>query len=216
MKMRLWLLFVAAWLAACSAPADDLAPDSPAIGTSEQGVSLLPRLDHEAVPTRLAWRDPAEPRALPANLQRARENLEAAACMEGCGGAPWCAALCELDAFSPVAEAPGADRLEQDCLECGRETGFLPTPPTVEAYREGAGVLVTWTEVEGATQYEVAVLRRKDGRESYTPWADYTVEATELRLSSLPSGYVYVFAVTPEIDGQIEGDLTGISAPLSL
>lgn len=142
----------------------------------------------------------------------------AQACLDNCGGAPWCDALCETEE-EEIGGAPAfaeAQRPPADCPACGRETGFLPSPPTVEATREGQVVAVDWTEVTGAEQYELLVLRQKDGFGEYERFDDQTTVETEARVSMLPAGFVYVFAVTPYLEGDLAVQLTGVSSPLSL
>ena len=145
-------------------------------------------------------------------------GLRAQACLDNCGGAPWCAAMCETfenlngdPAFPEEAQRPAAD-----CPACGRETGFLPAPPTVEARREGQVVEVRWSEVTDAEQYELVVLRQKGNFGNYEVFGDQTTVDREAHVSMLPVGFVYVFAVTPYLQGELAVQVTGYSAPLSL
>ena len=141
---------------------------------------------------------------------------DAQACLDHCGGAPWCDALCGPAEVEPAEGFADAQRPPADCPACGRETGFLPSPPTVEARREGQFVAVEWTAVAGAEEYELVVLRQKLGLADYERFGDQTTVETEARISMLPAGYVYVFAVTPYLEGDLAVELTGFSTPQSL
>lgn len=141
---------------------------------------------------------------------------DAQACLDHCGGAPWCDALCGPADVEPADGFAAAQRPPADCPACGRETGFLPSPPAVEARREGQFVAVEWTAVPGAEEYELVVLRQKLGLADYERFGDQTTVETEARISMLPAGYVYVFAVTPYLEGDLAVELTGFSTPQSL
>lgn len=154
------------------------------------------------------------PFAAPADAAEAA--ADARACLDHCGGAPWCDALCGPADVEPADGFAAAQRPPADCPACGRETGFLPSPPTVDARREGEMVAVEWSAVAGAEEYELVVLRQKRGLEDYERFGDQTTPDTEARISMLPAGYVYVFAVTPYLGGDLAVELTGFSTPQSL
>lgn len=138
-------------------------------------------------------------------------------CLDACGGAPWCEALC--GAPEDLAHEPGfadAQRPPEDCPACGRETGFTPTPIDVEVRRDGQFVVVDWEDVPDVTDYEVFVLRQKAFDGGYERFEDLTVAGSEIRFSMLPTGFVYIFAVTPYVGGELAHELTGHSDPLSL
>jgi hypothetical protein len=218
MKTPFAVLFALSLLPACG-PADD-ASDDTAQSATDSLAAMAPSHDRIVRLRADARRDLRRAATLPFAAPGAGAGgpfgADAQACLDHCGGAPWCDALCGPAEVDPADGFAQAQRPPADCPACGRETGFLPSPPTVEARREGQFVAVDWTAVAGAEEYELVVLRQKRGFEDYERFGDQTTSETEARISMLPAGFVYVFAVTPFIDGGLAVELTGFSTPQSL
>lgn len=216
MKTPLAVLFTLLCATAC-APVDDAA--GPATGSTSDTLGVVSRAQPRAIRLRAdARRDLRRAATAPFATPGAEADAaaDAQACLDHCGGAPWCDALCGPAEVEPADGFAEAQRPPADCPACGRETGFLPSPPTVEARREGQFVAVDWTAVPGAEEYELVVLRQKQGLADYERFGDQTTVETEARISMLPAGYVYVFAVTPYLEGDLVVELTGFSTPQSL
>lgn len=140
-----------------------------------------------------------------------------AGCFERCSGLPFCASLCDLDAAGQDRADAFERAAKDDCLACGRETGFIPAPPAaIEAVVDGAGVVVRWRPMDDAEQYELVVDRQKLDDAYPTRFADEVVLGTEWRFTMLPPDAVYTFTVAPYIDGEVVEDLSVTSDPLSL
>lgn len=60
-----------------------------------------------------------------------------------------------------------------DCINCGRETGFLPTPEvfvdefTILENKDASLALFTWTESENASNYQVMMIKVNEDQEYY-------------------------------------------------
>ena len=176
-------------LPACESADSALDPqaeiDSALFGGQPAGKSRLPRL-------------PATARAIP--METAADgamaslpfgDVEGDGCDARCGADPICRARCVSEHLSI------ADDESDNCLLCGRETGFRGRPD-LEVERVGRkSVRLRWTAVDGADRY--ALEGHRWSRQGDRPVAAYEwiVRGTEVRLR-LERGYVYTFTVYGE------------------
>jgi hypothetical protein len=131
---------------------------------------------HDSIPG--AWDRAADARRLP----------EGEDCFGRCGDDATCRLAC-LDGL------PIEGRGDDDCLECGRETGFLPRPELwVENIFEGKAVELRWSRIEDADRYVIYGIQwpyLPGGQPVSMSWA---TEGVSLR-AELEPGFVYVFYV---------------------
>ncbi len=84
---------------------------------------------------------------------------------------------------------------EEDCLECGRETGFLPRPELwLENVFAGKAVELRWTRVEHARRYVVYGIQWPYGPGSEPVSMSWATGGVSLRAELAP-GFIYVFYV---------------------
>ena len=97
----------------------------------------------------------------------------------------------------PHPPETGLDEEDSDCLDCGRETGFLPTPEmllesvTPLDHKATSYVTSEWDEVEGANSYRVFLIQVDEELEEVREVSTTDVHTTEVGLG-LDHGYVYV------------------------
>ncbi len=130
--------------------------------------------------------DQAEP--IPAGDRFA--GAPSGACQARCGDDRYCIALCSF-----TDDMGGAEASPIDCLNCSRETGFLPRP-VLHADLEPGGVHLYWGAVPGAERYSMHAMRWGRGGPAIGPDASYVwaVDGTELHVQ-LDEGYTYSFYV---------------------
>ena len=102
----------------------------------------------------------------------------------------------------PTDERPAEAPPAEDCLNCGRETGFLPPPePFLESVtplesKDTSYVTFTWDEVEGGNSYRVFLLQVDEALGLLSASSSADVHIPEVGLG-LTHGFSYViFALT--------------------
>lgn len=112
-----------------------------------------------------------------------------------------CRMLCILgEDFERAAERPRAD--DDDCLMCGRETGFLPRPRLRHEILDADTVLFSWDHVEGANEYVLTGIRW-GGDEVMTSAEslEWRTDALHVQVS-LQADAGYTFSLTAFSEGE--------------
>lgn len=128
------------------------APEAEPVTAAEQG------LEQPAVPADSVriLRFDARENAVAAEIAQAK--IERAQDVCGPCRSRACRMLCILgEDFERAAERPDGDG--DDCLMCGRETGFLPRPDLRVEVLDGGVVRFDWDHVDGATEYQLVGVR---------------------------------------------------------
>jgi hypothetical protein len=196
-----------AWIGTSAAAVDLPPPDAPlqhfklrSPGQDFEQVIQARRAEHERrrLPGRLPPQRPGEHEhsfkqqqsPLPFEQQA---DLGADACFQRCGQD----AACRLACLDGVADRGDGDADgDDDCLQCGRETGFLPRPDLwVDSIVEGKAVSLQWTQVDGAAHYVLYGLQWPYHPGDRQPVSmSWETDATTLR-ADLEPGFIYVFYV---------------------
>ncbi len=122
-------------------------------------VETVEKVPQAAVPELEATTNPdADPKARVTGFAAPDDtevaNGDKAGCQSQCGNDPICRVMCVTE--HQGARVPGTgNSSEEDCDQCGRETGFLPIPELRQPERYADAVLIEWNAVEGAQFYEV-------------------------------------------------------------
>lgn len=196
-------LLLALALAGCGEGAGD---DAPALGveTSEASRGVDPRLGRLRLPritleAATADDEPAraagEFRGGPREEQFERNGASPFAADRFGEAGDDCFARCAGDRACRLRCLDGLQEDERDCLECGRETGFLPRPDlwVAEGF-DGKAVVLEWTPIDEATDYVVHGLkvpyRGGEGPEAMS----WETQRSSLR-AEVSAGFIYVFYV---------------------
>ena len=152
--------FLALMLGGCGLPS---APGVPGGGPAE---GITPAVDTEnSAPDERFSEPPAKGDAMPWARRVVDLPLKSRGmatrpggdrCEQRCGDDAGCAILCLQGEMDDRAEG---DPRGEDCLVCGRETGFLPKPRLRVGDEDASGVWLEWDVVPGATEYVLHGLR---------------------------------------------------------
>lgn len=106
-----------------------------------------------------------------------------------------CRMLCILgEDYERVAERPQGDG--DDCLMCGRETGFLPRPRLRHEVLDADTVVFSWDHVEGAGEYVLSGVRwRGVGPMTSAESLEWRVEDLSVEVT-LQTNAGYTFSLT--------------------
>lgn len=106
-----------------------------------------------------------------------------------------CRMLCILgEDFERMAERPHGD--EDDCLMCGRETGFLPRPDLRHELLARGTVRFEWDPVDGAETYVLTGVRWDDSRKLTSAESfEWRTPAHQIEVQ-LDTGAGYTFSLT--------------------
>lgn len=103
-----------------------------------------------------------------------------------------CRMLCIMgEDYERAPERPQSDN--DDCLMCGRETGFLPRPRLQHEVIGLDMVVFRWDPVDGATRYVLTGVRWQDADilTSAESWEWQTIEHTQAVTLEVDNGYTF-------------------------
>ncbi|MGK0361871.1 MAG: hypothetical protein ACI9U2_004191 [Bradymonadia bacterium] len=103
-----------------------------------------------------------------------------------------CRMLCILgEDYERAPERPQSEN--DDCLMCGRETGFLPRPRLQHEVIGVDTVVLRWDPVDGATRYVLTGVRWQDADilTSAESWEWQTIEHTQAVTLEVDNGYTF-------------------------
>ena len=110
-----------------------------------------------------------------------------------CGGEPGCMTMCLYDGALFEANPGGVD---DDCIVCGRETGFLPATELKASVLENGQVSLAWEAISDAQSYTLHAFRWAESPEMGDASASMEWETELTSVSTrLELGFSYMFYV---------------------